>query len=405
MSHRKFEAPRHGSLAFLPRKRARRERGTIRAFPPDDTSKPPHLTAFLGYKAGSTHIVRDLDKLGSKMHKKEVLEVVTIVEAPPMIVIGMVGYIRTPHGLRSIATVWAQHISNEAKRRFYRNWYKSKKKAFTKYVKLYTDDKAEIDARIRKIKKHAEVVRVIAHTQISKVRIRTKKAHILEIQVNGGTVEQKVAFCLDLFEKQVPVNGVFAENEMIDVMAVTKGKGFKGVVSRWGVRKLPRKTHKGLRKVACIGAWHPARVSWTVPRAGQKGYHHRTLSNKKIYRIGKSVRTEGGKEVHTNAMTEFDLTEKSITPMGGFPHYGEVKEDYVMVKGSLPGPVRRVMTLRKTFRQQISRSALEKVVLKFIDTSSKIGRGRFQTTEEKKKFLGPMKPRPTGPAPKIKMNL
>ena len=56
---------------------------------------------------------------------------------------------------------------------------------------------------------------------------------------------------------------------MIDTIAITKGKGTEGVVTRWGVSRLPRKTHRGLRKVACIGAWHPARVGWTVARAGQ----------------------------------------------------------------------------------------------------------------------------------------
>jgi len=59
-----------------------------------------------------------------------------------------------------------------------------------------------------------------------------------------------------------------------------------GVTSRWHTRKLQRKTHKGLRKVACIGAWHPSRVAFSVARAGQKGYHHRTEMNKKIYRVG-----------------------------------------------------------------------------------------------------------------------
>jgi hypothetical protein len=68
-----------------------------------------------------------------------------------------------------------------------------------------------------------------------------------------------------------------------------------GVTSRWHTKKLPRKTHKGLRKVACIGAWHPSRVSFTVARAGQKGYHHRTEMNKKIYRIGAGIHTKDGK--------------------------------------------------------------------------------------------------------------
>ena len=59
---------------------------------------------------------------------------------------------------------------------------------------------------------------------------------------------------------------------MIDIIGVTKGHGFKGVTSRWHIKKLPLKTHKGLRKVACIGAWHLSRIQFTVPRSGQKGW-------------------------------------------------------------------------------------------------------------------------------------
>lgn len=53
-------------------------------------------------------------------------------------------------------------------------------------------------------------------------------------------------------------------------------------MTRWGVSRLPRKTHRGLRKVACIGAWHPARVGWTVARSGAMGVNHRTEMNKKV---------------------------------------------------------------------------------------------------------------------------
>lgn len=94
------------------------------------------MTAFLGYKAGMTHIVRDLDRPGSKAHKKEVVEAVTIIETPPMIVIGIVGYVKTPRGLRPLTTVWAEHLSDTVKRRFYKHFVVSKKKAFTKYAKV-----------------------------------------------------------------------------------------------------------------------------------------------------------------------------------------------------------------------------------------------------------------------------
>ncbi|WVZ02761.1 hypothetical protein V8G54_023567 [Vigna mungo] len=296
-----------------------------------------------------------------ELHKKETCEAVTIIETPPLVVVGVVGYVKTPRGLRTLNTVWAQHLSEEVKRRFYKNWCKSKKKAFTKYTKKYETEEGKKD--IRKLR-----------------GLKQKKAHLMEIQVNGGTVAQKVDYAYSFFEKQIPVDAVFQKDEMIDIIGVTKG-----VVTRWGVTRLPRKTHRGLRKVACIGAWHPARVSFTVARAGQNGYHHRTELNKKIYKVAKT-----GQESHT-AITEFDRTEKDITPMGGFPHYGVVKDDYIMVKGCCVGPKKRVLTLRQSLLKQTSRVALEEIKLKFIDTSSKFGHGRFQTTQEKQKFYGRLK--------------
>merc|ERR1712121_199614 len=140
MSHRKFEAPRHGSKGFLPKKRSRTYRGRVKSWPKDDSSKPVHLTAFMGYKAGMTHIVREMDRPGSKTNKKEVVEAVTILETPPMIVIGAIGYIETPRGFRTLKTIFAEHISEECKRRFYKNWYKAKKKAFSKACRKWQDE-------------------------------------------------------------------------------------------------------------------------------------------------------------------------------------------------------------------------------------------------------------------------
>jgi len=386
MSHRKFEHPRHGSLGFLPKKRSVRHRGKCKAFPKDDATKPVHLTAFIGYKAGMTHIVRDVDKLGSKLNKKETVEAVTIVEAPPMVIVGVVGYIQTPKGLRSFKTIFAEHLSEDCRRRFYKNWYKSQKKAFTKYAKKWKEDagKKSLEKDFGKMVRYCQVIRVIAHTQMKLLKKRQKKAHIMEIQLNGGTVADKVKFAREHMEKQVSVNQVFDQDEMIDAIGVTKGHGFKGVTSRWHASKLPRKTHKGLRKVACIGAWHPSRVSFTVARAGQKGYNHRTEINKKIYRIASGTDK-------ANAKTEFDPIEKTITPMGGFPHYGIINQDFLIIKGCIVGTKKRPITLRKSLIKQTKRVAFEKIQLKFIDTSSKFGHGRFQTAEEKKNFMGPMK--------------
>jgi len=385
MSHRKFEAPRRGNLGFLPRKRTKKHRGKIRKFPIDDQRVEPHLTAFMGYKAGMTHVVRDVDRVGSLLHKREVVDSVTIIETPPMIIVGIVGYIRTPNGLRTLSTVWASHLSKDFLRRLYKNWYRAKKKAFTKYQERTEQIKeGNINAELAKMKKYCTVIRVIAHTQITKLSLRQRKGHVMEIQINGGTIEEKVDYAREKLEKSIFIDDIFELSEMIDTLGVTKGKGFEGVTQRWGVRKLPRKTHKGLRKVACIGAWHPPNVRWTVPRAGQFGYYHRTEINKKVYRIGKEGAGNSGS-------TESDLTEKTINPMGGFPHYGIVKNDFIMIKGSCPGVKKRPLTLRKSLLPQVKKVALEQINLKFIDTSSKFGHGRFQTEKEKKDFMGPLK--------------
>ena len=75
---------------------------------------------------------------------------------------------------------------------------KSKKKAFSKAQLKWGDDlgKKEIEKDLNQIKKYCSVVRMIAHTQQKILRRRQKKAHIMEIQVNGGTIAEKVNYIL-----------------------------------------------------------------------------------------------------------------------------------------------------------------------------------------------------------------
>jgi len=87
-------------------------------------------------------------------------------------------------------------------------------------------------------------------------------------------------------------------------------------------------------------------------------------------------------------MTDFDLTEKSINPMGGFKNYGLLTEDFLMIKGTVQGPINRNITLRKAMIPQTSKAHTQQIELKFIDTASKVGKGRFQTSNEKVKFYG-----------------
>ncbi|KAE9391930.1 hypothetical protein BT96DRAFT_1023830 [Gymnopus androsaceus JB14] len=156
-----------------------------------------------------------------QMHRCEIVEAITVIEKLPMMVVGAVGYVKTSHGLRTLTT-------------------RLKKKAFTHYAKKHMENDT--------------IVHVLAHTQIRKTGLSQKKVHLMEMQVNGGLITDRVEFAHGLFDMPVEVSSVFEQDECVDVIAVTKGHGFKGVTHCWGTKKLQRKMHKGLRKVACIGA-------------------------------------------------------------------------------------------------------------------------------------------------------
>uniref|UniRef100_A0A8C0XUU0 60S ribosomal protein L3-like protein n=1 Tax=Castor canadensis TaxID=51338 RepID=A0A8C0XUU0_CASCN len=379
-------------------KRSHRHRGKVKTWPRDDPKQPVHLTAFLGYKAGMTHTLREVHRPGLKSSKREEVEAVTVVETPPLVVVGVVGYVSTPRGLRSFKTIFAEHLSDECRRRFYRDWHKSKKKAFTKACKKWRDahGKKQLHKDFAAMKKYCKVIRVIVHTQMKLLPFRQKKAHIMEIQLNGGTVAEKVAWAQARLEKQVSVHSVFSQSEVIDVIAVTKGRGVKGVTSRWHTKKLPRKTHKGcVRWPALAPGTQPV---WAAPLPGpvrRLPPPYRAQQEGESTALGKRSKAGGVHDLDTmvknNASTSYDVTDKSITPLGGFPHYGEVNNDFVMLKGCIAGTKKRVITLRKSLRVHHSRRALENIELKFIDTTSKFGHGRFQTAQEKRVFMGPQK--------------
>ncbi|KAK2083476.1 60S ribosomal protein L3 [Saguinus oedipus] len=132
-------------------------------------------------------------------------------------------------------------------------------------------------------------------------------------------------------------------------------------------------------------------MAFSVACAGQKGYYHCPEINKKIYKIGQSYLMKDGKLIKNNASTDYDLSDKSNNLLGGFVHYGKVTNDFVMLKGSGVGTKKQVFNLPKSLLVQTKQRDLEKIDLKFIDTTSKFGHGHFQTMEEKKAFMGPLK--------------
>ena len=118
---------------------------------------------------------------------------------------------------------------------------------------------------------------------------RQKKAHIMEIQL-------KVNFARDNVQRNIPDGAVCFQNEMINIIGVTKGHRYKGVTSKWYTEKLPRQTHKGLKKVA-------SKIQFTITRADQKSYHHRPEINKESYRMGAGYAMKEGKLAENSAPT------------------------------------------------------------------------------------------------------
>jgi len=185
--------------------------------------------------------------------------------------------------------------------------------------------------KLSKALNHTSQIRGIFQTQPHLTSLPRKKPDVFEIQLNSvGAPIDEFNFALDFLGKEIRARDILMEGELVDILAVTKGKGFQGPVKRFGIKILTRKNSKVRRAVACIGPWHPARVLYTVPRPGQLGFHQRTEYHKRIMVIGE--------------------VEEEINPKGGFVKYGKVNGDYLLVLGSIPGPKNRLVRIRKTIR-------------------------------------------------------
>jgi large subunit ribosomal protein L3 len=274
-------------------------------------SEGPALLGFAGYKAGMTHLFYVEDHPRSPNFGKEVCQAVTVIEAPPILVCGIRVYIITDYGLKALSEAWMKDPPKDLAR-------------------LFTlPENFDPDTALKKIEEKLEKVaevRLLTVTQPKLAAIPKKKPELVEIKVDGAPTKESLEFAKGLLGKTVGLSEVFKEGQFVDTVAVSKGKGFQGPVKRWGVRILHHKSRKTKRGVACIGPWKPPRVLYTVPRAGQMGYHHRTEYNKRILKIG--------------------VDGKEITPEGGFIRYGVVNAPYVLLKGSVPGPRKRLIRLR-----------------------------------------------------------
>ncbi|MCD6398897.1 MAG: 50S ribosomal protein L3 [Candidatus Aenigmarchaeota archaeon] len=310
----KAHKPRAGSLQYWPRKRARRIYPSIKHYADSKETKP---LAFAGYKAGMTSVLITDNKKGSATQGQIVSHPVTILETPPLLVFGLRFYINNS----PIGEIYAKDLPKNLK----------------KYLKISTKSKEPTKY---------DDLKLIVSTQPYKTGIGKKKPDIFEIPL-GGELEEKKNKAKELLGKELKINDIFKEGEFVDVMGVTKGKGFQGVVKRYGVKIRGRKDEQHHRQIGIMGAEGVARVLYSIPQPGKMGYHRRTEFNKKIYKIGE--------------------TPEEINPNGGFVNYGLVRGEYVLIKGSLPGPKKRLLILRTPVRAPGKSGPIE---IKNIDKSS-----------------------------------
>ncbi|RCV62853.1 large subunit ribosomal protein L3 [Methanophagales archaeon] len=292
----KRHRPRRGSLAFTPRKRARSEICRIKR---ETIVDGGNIQGFAGYKAGMTHIILTDNVTHSITKGMEISIPVTVIETPPMRVEGFRLYKTTHYGKQTVTEAY--------------------------------DDLSKIEERIKSNNTGLEL-RMISSTLPKVVNgVPKKKQEVMETQM-GGDIGKDLEYAKEMLGKEITAKDIFNEGDFVDATAVTKGKGTQGPVKRWGItiqNAKARRSGKG-RHVGAIGGWTPRRVRWRVPQLGQTGYQQRTEYNKRIVKIG-----ENGEE---------------ITPKGGFLNYGVVRNDYVLLKGSVPGPKKRLVRLSRAIR-------------------------------------------------------
>ncbi len=311
----KKSKPRAGSKAFWPRKRAKRIYPRVSTYPKIDKVIP---LLFAGYKAGMVHLI-ELRK--RRVEKKEVEEEVfvpaTVIETPPLRVIGVRAYKFDVNkkGYLSFFEIYAKELPENLKRKI-------------------TTIKSNFDKmkdKIEEAKNNADKVRLIVCTQPWLAGIKKKKPEVFEVEV-GGDVKKAFDYAISMLGKEIKVSEVFQEGQLIDVIAVTKGKGTQGPIKRFGIKRQFHKATQAVRHSGAIGAQGVGRVlPASIPMSGQLGFQTRCEYNKRILKISSDP--------------------SIINPKGGFAHYGIVRSDYVLVQGSVPGPKKRLIMMRFAIRK------------------------------------------------------
>ena len=311
--------PRRGSLGYSPRCRARSLIPRITTWP-IDVGEGKKLPGFAGYKVGTTHIMVIENKKTSPLRGQERRFLATIIETPPLVIVGYRAYSRTTgKGLRVAGEVWSESLP--------RDLQKKRKLGGKKNENKNSPAKAT-PAPFKADPEKLEKIELIVATQPHLAGFGKKTPDIFEMPALGKSVEEQLEHAKSVLGSEVKISDVVAAGDYMDVFAITKGKGFQGPVKRWGVKLQPPKTKNAVRRPGNIGGWTPKRTLWCTPMGGQMGCQQRCEYNKRVYSIG-----AGG-----------------IECLGGWKHYGLVNGEYVIIKGSVAGANKRLLKLRFAVR-------------------------------------------------------
>lgn len=308
MGHIKRKRPKRGAKQVWPRKRAKREYPNVRTWSQHSDLKP---LGFAGYKAGMTHIFVVDNKSKSPTKGEEIRVPATIIECPDLLIAGLRLYSSSPV-FSPLLDVFSPSLDDSLSRK----------------IKLPKKAKYSISDSEKKLEQASDV-RLLVYTQPKKTLIGKKKPELFELAIGGDNIKTKFNYAKELLGKPIGIDAIFKDGSYIDTHSVTTGKGFQGVVKRFGVKLKSHKTEKGRRRIGTLGPWTPKKTPWWVPMSGQMGYHTRVEYNKQILKIG----------------------EDDITPNGGLLRYGKLKNKYILVKGSIAGPKKRLIILTNAIRK------------------------------------------------------
>ena len=287
--------PRWGSLQFWPRSKAKKEVPSVNWKAHSNAQAKNKLLGFICYKVGmKSALVKD-NTPNSMTKGKSIVLPVTVFECPPLKVYS----IRLYKNGQVVSEIISSSLEKELKR------------------------KIIMPKNIKSNEKDFDDVNILAYSIVKKTGIK-KTPNMCELGLKGNP-QEKLEFAKSILNREINFDEFFDKNQIVDSHAVTKGKGFSGPVKRFGITYRPHKSEKGVKKVGSIGPWHPARVTFRVAMAGQMGYFTRVQYNNKIITMGKDMGDD-------------------------FQHYGKIKTNYALIKGSIQGPAKRAVVLASALR-------------------------------------------------------